>query len=100
MLRAHWAALALGAGIGLACGCSSLCNHPLLSGLGVCTSSCEGCAVESPISEGPVLEDYNPPVLTAPPAVPPLGLQPTVPPLTAPPRLAPQPQSQPLPYQP
>jgi hypothetical protein len=58
MLRARLAALAAAAGLSLACGCSTLANHPWFShpaGL-----ECADCDIGTPISGGPVLEDFNP----------------------------------------
>src|SRR5438045_8442923 len=126
MIRVRWAALALGAGVALACGCS-LCHRPLMQGCstGMCVPECEGFEAGEPVTEGPRLEDDpagpimpgpGAPVMPAVPALPPaspmlppvnppgampsLVPQPTVPQLAAPPRLVPMPQSQPEAYRP
>jgi hypothetical protein len=122
MVRARLAALVLTSGLGLACGCSYLGNHPLFSSRG--STPCVGCESGSfPVSEGPILQDSNPavitqpgvapgaPILGVPPGAPVLGVppngnggltpQPSVPPLSTPPRLVPQPQQAPIePYRP
>jgi hypothetical protein len=108
MVRARLAALVLTSGLGLACGCTYLANHPLFGGHG--STPCVGCESGSiPVTEGPILEDYNP-AGTVQPGIPPgapiisgppnmngnggLTPQPSVPPLSTPPRLVPQPQPQ------
>jgi hypothetical protein len=114
MVRARLAALVLASGLGLACGCTYLANHPLFGSRG--STPCVGCETGSiPVTEGPVLQDYNP-TGTPPPGVPAgvpllngqpgangigdLTPQPTVPPLSTPPRLVPQPQAPVEPYRP
>jgi hypothetical protein len=128
MLRVRWAALALGAGVLLATGCS-LCQGPMLTGrchTGMCVPECEGCCeAGAAVGEGPLMEGYpggtmlpemGGPAMPMMPAVPPaspvlppvnppgavgpLVPQPTVPQLSAPPRLVPMPQSQPEAYRP
>jgi hypothetical protein len=126
MVRARLAALVLTSGLGLACGCSYLTNHPLFSSHG--STPCVGCESGSfPVTEGPLLQDSNPAVITQPgvqpgapvfgvqPGAPGFGVQPgapvlggppngnggltpqpTVPPLSTPPRLVPQPQQAPV----
>jgi hypothetical protein len=115
MVRARLAALVVTSGLGLACGCSYLGNHSFFNCHG--PAPCVGCEAGSiPVTEGPILQDYNPavvpqpaapggvPVLSgSPPTNGPTDLtpQPTVPPLSTPPRLTPQPQQAPVePYRP
>ncbi len=101
MLRVRWAALALGAGVLLASGCSS-CHGPMLMSrcptecvpgctTGMCVPECEGCEVGAPVTEGPLLEGYPggtvypgpaAPVMPAVPAVPPAS--PMLPPVNPP----------------
>jgi hypothetical protein len=94
MLRKRLAALGLAIGLGLACGCTYLANHPLMGCHG--STPCVGCEASSfPVTDGPVLEGYNPgvspqpaipsgaPVLGGPPGLNGDGgltLQPSVPP--------------------
>ncbi len=101
MFRVRWAALALGAGVVLASGCS-LCNRPMLMGrccpgtcapgclTGMCAPECEGCCEAGmPLAEGPMLEDYPGgtvlpemagPAMPGMPAIPAVPPVPTVPP--------------------
>jgi hypothetical protein len=99
MLRRRLAALSLAAGLSLAGGCSTFCNHPLFGHCGPsCAPVCDEGAVGFPVEEGPLLNGYIPPGTTAPvPVVPAPG---TPQPLTQPPdRLVPAP-AQPEPYAP
>jgi hypothetical protein len=112
MSRLRKGALAVAAGLGFLSGCSSLCNHPLLSRF---RSTPEAACCEADCCEGPMLEGAGPscgpacqaPLAPAPlapaPIVSPNALPPNaVPQLSQPPRLVPQPQlqSQPIPYAP
>jgi hypothetical protein len=91
MLRARLLVVLLAGSLGLAGGCSSLCNSPWFH-----RNRPAGPEVIDlgTVSEGPVLDGCAPPNGAA------LTPQPTVPPLSTPPRLVPQPHSQPLPYTP
>jgi hypothetical protein len=109
MVRARFLFVAVAGGLGLACGCTSLSQHPLLSKFHHgCTAGTPGCTCsesgEIVDGEGPALGDGAPIMATPPGAVGniPPGLTPqnTMPPLAPAPRLVPQPQSQPVPYTP
>lgn len=110
MYRARLASLALAASLGLACGCTSLCDHPLFGGdhslfgrrdnAAPCATPTAGCSTcgsvvsDTVVSEGPILES-TPGVVGGPPMITPES---TVPPLGQPPRLVPQ--AAPTPYTP
>jgi hypothetical protein len=111
MLRARLAVVLLAGGLGLVCGCSSLCNHPWFHRNRTPCPEVIDLGV-TPLGEGPMLEGsapgFVPPngstLMPQPMGPPPNGStlmpQPTVPQLSTPPRLSPQPQSQPMPYTP
>jgi hypothetical protein len=103
MVRLRLATLAVAAGLGLVCGCCSLCQFPLLgrfraqpvtdsAGAGVMPNG------EGPIVEGTMTEGMVPGGPIGPP--PYVTPQNTMPPLAPPPRITPQPQAQPAPYTP
>lgn len=110
MFRARLASLALAANLGLACGCTSLCDRPLFGGdhslfgrresaapCGTATAGCSTCGSvvsDTVVSEGPILET-TPGVVVPPAAITPES---TVPPIGQPPRLVPQ--AAPTPYTP
>jgi hypothetical protein len=91
MSRARWAAWGLAAGLGLACGCSTLSNHPLFHpcsggtcsagaccpGVGPC--ECEGYGLGGAVTGGPVLGDYVVPGPVGAPGVPAAPAVPGVP---------------------
>src|SRR5205807_8165520 len=100
MFRLRLATLVVAVGLGLLCGCCSLCEFPLLERLrarispGCCADN--GCVPgsEAPIADGPVLNGAVPggPGITRIPSV---TEQNALPPLAPPPRIAPQPLAQP-----
>ncbi len=104
MIRVRIATLIVAAGLGLVCGCLSLCDRPILGRFFPhhATDACDSNGV--PIMEGPIVEDSagrvgpgGTPILPMPNVTP----QNAAPNLVTPPyRVTPQPQSQPTPYKP
>jgi hypothetical protein len=109
MVRKRLAIYAATGALGLVCGCSNLCNYPVLDRLAHPFRRNTESA-EVPEGVGPPLEECGPFVAPGGPVVGPgmpvpgngSGLVPqnTVPNLAPPPRIVPQPQSQPIPYVP
>jgi hypothetical protein len=105
MVRLRLANFVLAAGLGLACGCTTLSQCPLLERFRAHPAADPyngGIVAEG---EGPIV-DGGPATEGLVPGGPPLGAVPsvtpqnTIPPLVTPPRIVPQPQAQPVPYTP
>ncbi len=103
MVRTRLFTLWAAAVLGLACGCSSISNHPWF-GRSACNRGSNGLECESAtISEGPILDDGGSFMLSPGCGVPSgttLAPQTVFPPLAPTPRIQAQPQAQPIPSRP